>query len=95
MSQTASIDGLIRCVKVGRMAAAFGKQIVPHLSGGGLGLLYDIHLVSVWPNAGAHREFKGLQTEVPFECRTSPLKVVNGKIEVPTGPGGGAGAATL
>jgi len=79
--------GLIRSVKVARMAAAFGKSIVPHMSGGGLGFLYNIHLVSVLPNAGAHHEFKGLQTVVPFECRTSPLKVVGGKIKVPTGPG--------
>ena len=79
--------GLIRCVKVGRMAAAFGKSIVPHMSGGGLGFLYNIHLVSVLPNAGAHHEFKGLDTQVRFECKTSPLKVVNGKIKVPTGPG--------
>lgn len=79
--------GLIRCVKVGRMAAAFGKSIVPHMSGGGLGYLYNCHLVSVLPNAGAHHEFKGLQTHVPFECRTSPLKVVGGRIKVPTGPG--------
>jgi len=81
--------GLIRSVKVGRMAAAFGKSIVPHMSGGGLGFLYNIHLVSVLPNAGAHHEFKGLDTQVRFECETSPLKVVNGKIKVPTGPGGG------
>ncbi len=81
--------GLIRSVKVGRMAAAFGKTIVPHMSGGGLGFLYNGHLVSVLPNAGAHHEFKGLETHVPFECRTSPLKVVNGKIKVPTGPGSG------
>jgi L-alanine-DL-glutamate epimerase-like enolase superfamily enzyme len=79
--------GLIRCVKVGRMAAAFGKSIVPHMSGGGLGFLYNIHLVSVLPNAGAHHEFKGLDTQVRFECTTSPLRVVNGKIKVPTGPG--------
>lgn len=79
--------GLIRCVKVGRMAAACGKQIVPHMSGGGLGFLYNIHLVSVLPNAGAHHEFKGLDTLVRFECKTSPLKVVNGKLKVPTGPG--------
>jgi L-alanine-DL-glutamate epimerase-like enolase superfamily enzyme len=79
--------GLIRCVKVGRMAAAFGKQIVPHMSGGGLGFLYNIHLVSVLPNAGAHHEFKGLDTQVRFECKSSPLKVVNGRIKVPTGPG--------
>jgi L-alanine-DL-glutamate epimerase-like enolase superfamily enzyme len=79
--------GLIRSVKVGRMAAAFGKTIVPHMSGGGLGFLYNIHLVSVLPNAGAHHEFKGLDTQIPFECKTSPLKVVGGKIKVPTGPG--------
>jgi len=79
--------GLIRCVKVGRMAAAYGKSIVPHMSGGGLGFLYNLHLVSVLPNAGAHHEFKGLDTHVRFECKTSPLKVVNGKIKVPTGPG--------
>jgi len=81
--------GLIRSVKVGRMAAAFGKSIVPHMSGGGLGFLYNIHLVSVLPNAGAHHEFKGLGTQVRFECKTSPLKVVSGRIKVPTGPGSG------
>ncbi len=81
--------GLIRSVKVGRMAAAFGKSIVPHMSGGGLGFLYNIHLVSVLPNAGAHHEFKGLDTQVRFECKTSPLKVVGGKMKVPTGPGSG------
>lgn len=80
-------DGLIRSVKVGRMAAEFGKTIVPHMSGGGLGFLYNSHLVSVLPNAGAHHEFKGLATSVPFECRTSSLKVVAGRIKVPTGPG--------
>ncbi len=81
--------GLIRSVKVGRMAAAYGKSIVPHMSGGGLGFLYNIHLVSVLPNAGAHHEFKGLQTHVPFECETSSLQVAKGAMKVPTGPGSG------
>ena len=36
-----------------------------------------------------HHEFKGLRTNVPFECRTSPLKVADGRIKVPTGPGFG------
>jgi L-alanine-DL-glutamate epimerase-like enolase superfamily enzyme len=82
--------GLIRSMKVARMAAAFGKSIVPHMSGGGLGYLYNIHFVSAVPNAGEHHEFKGLRTNVQFECKTSPLKVVDGKIKVPTGPGFGA-----
>jgi L-alanine-DL-glutamate epimerase-like enolase superfamily enzyme len=81
--------GLIRSMKVARMAAAFGKSITPHMSGGGLGYLYNVQFVSAVPNAGEHHEFKGLQTNVPFECKTSPLKVVDGKIKVPTGPGFG------
>jgi L-alanine-DL-glutamate epimerase-like enolase superfamily enzyme len=79
--------GYIRSMRVAMMAHAFGKTCTPHMSGGGLGYLYNIHLVSVLPNAGPHHEFKGLGTDVPFECPTSPLKVVNGKIKVPTGPG--------
>ncbi len=81
--------GLIRSMKVARMADAFGKSIVPHMSGGGLGYLYNIQFVSAVPNAGPHHEFKGLRTSVKFECKTSPLKVVDGKIKVPTGPGFG------
>jgi L-alanine-DL-glutamate epimerase-like enolase superfamily enzyme len=81
--------GMIRSMKVALMADAFGKTFIPHMSGGGLGFLYNIILVSAAPNAGAHHEFKGLDTNVKFECPTSPLKVVNGKIKVPTGPGMG------
>jgi L-alanine-DL-glutamate epimerase-like enolase superfamily enzyme len=79
--------GMIRSMKVARMAAAFGKKCTPHMSGGGLGFLYMMHFVSVLPNAMPHHEFKGLRTSVQFECKTSPLKVVDGQIRVPTGPG--------
>ena len=82
--------GMIRSMKVARMAHAFGKTIVPHMSGGGLGFLYNIQFVSAVPNADPHHEFKGLRTNVRYECKTSPLKVVDGKIKVPTGPGFGA-----
>lgn len=81
--------GMIRSMKIALMAEAFGKTIVPHMSGGGLGFLYDYILVSAVPNAGAHHEFKGLDTSVIFECPTSPLKILDGKIKVPTGPGMG------
>lgn len=81
--------GLIRSMKVARMAAACGKTIIPHMSGGGLGYLYNIQFVSAVPNAGEHHEFKGLGTHVPFTCDTSPLKVEGGTIKVPTGAGFG------
>ncbi len=79
--------GMIRSMQVARMAQAFGKRCTPHMSGGGLGFLYMMHFVSALPNAMPHHEFKGLKTNVRFECQTSPLKVVEGKIKVPTGPG--------
>ncbi|MBN2271986.1 MAG: mandelate racemase/muconate lactonizing enzyme family protein, partial [Sedimentisphaerales bacterium] len=79
--------GMIRSMKVARIAHACGRPCTPHMSGGGLGYLYMIHFVSALPNAFAHHEFKGLGTNVRFECKTSPLSVVDGKIQVPSGPG--------
>jgi L-alanine-DL-glutamate epimerase-like enolase superfamily enzyme len=81
--------GMIRSVKVARMAEAFGKTFIPHMSGGGLGYIYNSHIVSVCPNAGLHHEFKGFSTHVPFECPTSPLEIIDGKIKVPSGAGSG------
>ena len=79
--------GMIRSMKVARMAAALGKDCTPHMSGGGLGYLYMMHFVSALPNACPHHEFKGFGTNVQFECQTSPLSVADGKVKVPTGPG--------
>ena len=81
--------GLIRSMKVARMAAAYGKQCVPHMSGGGLGNVYNIQFVSALPNAGEHHEFKTVGANIRYECKTSTLKIANGKVKVPTGPGFG------
>ena len=81
--------GMIRSMKVARMAEAFGKSCTPHMSGGDLGFLYMMHFVSVLPNAMPHHEFKGFRTNVVFECKTSPLQSVNGVVQVPTGHGSG------
>jgi L-alanine-DL-glutamate epimerase-like enolase superfamily enzyme len=76
-------------MKVALMAHAFGKEFIPHMSGGGLGFLYNTILVSAAPNAGEHHEFKGLDTNVIYECPTAPLLVIDGRIKAPTGPGMG------
>lgn len=81
--------GMIRSLQVARMAHALGKRCTPHMTGGGLGYLYMIQFVSILPNALTHHEFKGLKSEVDFTCPTSPLQVVDGMIQVPTGPGSG------
>ncbi|MEO1054935.1 MAG: mandelate racemase/muconate lactonizing enzyme family protein [Bacteroidota bacterium] len=81
--------GMIRSMRVARMAEAKGKMCVPHITGSGLGYLYMAHFVSAVPNAGPYHEFKGLNNELPFECPTSDLTSKGGKVKVPTGPGAG------
>ncbi len=81
--------GFIRSMQVARMADAFGIKCTPHMTGGDLGFLYMMHFVSALPNAIRFNEFKGFKTEVVYECKTSPLKSVNGEVKVPTGPGSG------
>ena len=79
--------GMIRSMKVAKMAHAVQKKCVPHISGSGLGYLYMMHFVSAVPNAGPYHEFKGFNTEIPYECTTSSLRSEQGVVVVPTGPG--------
>jgi L-alanine-DL-glutamate epimerase-like enolase superfamily enzyme len=81
--------GMIRSMKVALMADAAGKSCTPHMSGGDLGFLYMMHFVSALPNALQFHEFKGFKTDTVYECKTSPLKSVDGVVKVPTGPGSG------
>lgn len=81
--------GMVRCMKVARMAAAKGYVCTPHISGTGLGYVYMMHFVSAIPNAGPYHEFKGVGNEVPFECATSTLKPENGILHLPMGVGSG------
>lgn len=79
--------GMVRSMKVARMAGSMGKICTPHISGSGLGYLYNIHFISAVPNAGEYHEFKGFNSEIPMEIPESARSVKDGKIKVPTGPG--------
>lgn len=79
--------GMIRSMKVARMAAIKNMDCTPHISGSGLGYLYMMHFVSAVPNAGPYHEFKGFNNEIPLECHTSDLQSNGGVVKVPTGPG--------
>lgn len=81
--------GMVRSMKVARMAEAAGLTCTPHISGSGLGYLYMMHFVSAIPNAGPYHEFKGFNKEIPLTCKTSSLTSEEGMISVPTGPGNG------
>ena len=79
--------GLIRSIKVARMAEAAGKLCTPHMSGAGLGSLYVLHYASVVPNPGPFQEYKGTHKEIPFESTSVSLEARDGQVPVPTGPG--------
>ena len=85
--------GMTRTMQVARMAKAAGLTITPHISGGGLGFLYMLHMVAVCPAAYDYHEFKMFQTKdangtiIPIETKAEPFGSVNGIIKPPTGSG--------
>src|ERR1700733_138245 len=80
--------GMVRCMRVARMAGVLGKTCIPHISSTGLGYLYMMHFVSAIPNSGPYHEFKEFNNDLPYTCATSTLRSDdNGVIKVPTGPG--------
>ena len=81
--------GMVRCMRVARMAAARGYPTVPHISGTGLGYIYMMHFVSALDQAGPYHEFKGVSDEVPFTCATSTLVPEDGILHLPRGEGSG------
>jgi L-alanine-DL-glutamate epimerase-like enolase superfamily enzyme len=78
--------GMIRSLRVARMAEAAGLECTPHMSGGGLGFLYAAHFASFAPAHGPHQEYKGTD-ELPVSSPTSPLRAEKGVVRVPSGPG--------
>ncbi len=79
--------GMIRSMKVAKMAHDQGLLCIPHISGSGIGYLYMMHFVSAIPNAGPYHEFKGFNKKIPLTCSTSSLTIKDGVVTVPSGPG--------
>ncbi len=78
--------GMIRCMKVARMAEALGKVYIPHVSN--IGYVYMLHFVSAIPNAGPFHELKSpFNDDMSFECKTSALLPSDGTVIIPTDPG--------
>ena len=78
--------GMIRSMRVARMAEALGIVHTPHVSN--IGYVYMLHFVSAIPNAGRYHEFKSpFNDNMEFGCKTSSLLPENGVVKVPTGPG--------
>ncbi len=79
--------GMIRTVRVSRMAQAAGLPITPHISGG-FGFVYTLHFAAITPNLGPFQEYK-LGAEKYGQWFDPPIRVEAGTMSVPTGPGVG------
>ena len=81
--------GLVRSMRVARMAQVLGKQIVPHISGRGLGSLYATHFASLLPNTTDYQEYKGDPDPVPYELTVEGGRFAAraGRLPVPAGHG--------
>jgi L-alanine-DL-glutamate epimerase-like enolase superfamily enzyme len=79
--------GMIRTIRVARMAAAAGKSITLHISDG-LCYAQMLHFAAITPNSGAFQEFKtGIEETGGYFA--PPLQAKDGKVSVPTRPGWG------
>jgi L-alanine-DL-glutamate epimerase-like enolase superfamily enzyme len=79
--------GMIRSIKVARMAAVANLPIALHLSGG-FGFIYMLQFASCVPNLAKYQEYK-LGAEKYGSWFDPAIKVKDGKMTVPTGPGVG------
>jgi L-alanine-DL-glutamate epimerase-like enolase superfamily enzyme len=79
--------GMIRSVRVARMAQVAKIPTTVHISGG-FGFVYMLHFASCAPDIGRYQEYK-LGTEKYGSWFDSPIKVKDGKMSVPSGPGVG------
>lgn len=79
--------GLIRSIRVARMAQVRGMITTPHLSGG-FGFVYSLHFASCVPNIGNWQEYKE-GVERYGKWFGSALRITDGALSVPHGPGVG------
>lgn len=79
--------GLIRSTRVARMAEIMGLPTTVHISGGP-GFIYMLIFSSFIPDIGLYQEYKrGI--EFYGNLFDPPLRVCNGAMSIPTGPGSG------
>lgn len=77
--------------KIGVLAEAYGKRVVPHHGGRGLGTIAHLHLVASWP----HSPYLEVLHDPPIGdyrhgfsmLQNPPVVAADGCIAVPSGPG--------
>jgi L-alanine-DL-glutamate epimerase-like enolase superfamily enzyme len=79
--------GLIRSIRVARMAAVAKMSTTAHISGG-FGFVYVLHFAAAVEDPGRYQEYKlGLDRYAGWF--DPPLRMKDGRMNVPIGPGVG------
>ncbi|MFO7918507.1 MAG: mandelate racemase/muconate lactonizing enzyme family protein [Anaerolineae bacterium] len=83
------IGGMSRALRAADMAAEAGMACVPHSANRSLVTVFTLHLMGAIPNAGPHFEFSIEETPWTEDLFTPALKVKEGYVDIPAGPGWG------
>jgi D-galactarolactone cycloisomerase len=84
------LSGITTLKKIGVLAQAHNKQIVPHHGGGNIGVIAHMHLIASWP----HAPFMELLNDPPIGAYTNGFSIMgnhpvvkDGYIDLPQDPG--------
>jgi L-alanine-DL-glutamate epimerase-like enolase superfamily enzyme len=83
------IGGLTRALRVARMADNAGLPCVPHSANLSMVTVFTLHMMGAIPNAGPHVEFSIEPTGWTEGLFSPALEVIDGKVQIPDGPGWG------
>ena len=79
--------GLVRALRITKMARDNGLDVVPHCPKADPRAAYMLHLAAVTPNLFKYQEYYAKGKKWKKDLYSPQLKVVNGKIEIPKLPG--------
>ena len=83
------LGGLTRALRVATMAEEKGKPCTPHSANRSMVTLFTLHMLAAIPNSGGYLELSIEDTPGMDELFYPLLKVQDGKVAVPDGPGWG------
>jgi L-alanine-DL-glutamate epimerase-like enolase superfamily enzyme len=83
------VGGVSRALQVAKMAEAAGLPCVPHSANHSLVMVFTLHMMGAIPNAGPHAEFSIEPQRGTTGFYSPQLEAVDGKVQIPDGPGWG------
>jgi L-alanine-DL-glutamate epimerase-like enolase superfamily enzyme len=83
------LGGLVRALRVARVAEQAGLPCVPHAANRAMVQLFTLHMQAAIPNAGPFIEYSIEDTPWTDGLFEPALEVKDGKVAVPSGPGWG------